>query len=35
MAYEYEKHIWNKVLQVVKEESEVQPTLDSIDHYHH
>ena len=35
MAYEYEKHIWNKVLQVVKEESEIQPTLDSIDHYHH
>lgn len=34
MAYEYEKNIWKKILQVVKEESQVQPTLDSIDHFH-
>ena len=34
MAYEYEKHIWKKISEVVKEESQVQPTLDSIDHYH-
>jgi hypothetical protein len=35
MAYEFEKHIWNKILEVVKKESEKQPTLDSIDHYYH
>ena len=34
MAYEFEKHLWNKVLEVVKKESTVQPSLDSIDHYH-
>ena len=34
MAYEFEKHLWNKVLEVVKKESKVQPALDSIDHYH-
>jgi hypothetical protein len=35
MAYEFEKHIWNKILEVVKKESEKQPTLESIDHYYH
>ena len=35
MAYEFEKHVWNKILEVVKKESQVQPTLDSIDHYYH
>ena len=35
MAYEFEKKIWNKILEVVKKESEKQPTLDSIDHYYH
>jgi hypothetical protein len=34
MAYEFEKHLWTKVLDVVKKESKVQPTLDTIDHYH-
>jgi hypothetical protein len=34
MAYEFEKHLWMKVLDVVKKESKVQPTLDTIDHYH-
>lgn len=34
MAYEFEKHLWEKVLEVVKKESPVQPTLNSIDHYH-
>ncbi|MGB8171312.1 MAG: hypothetical protein WCF01_01655 [Nitrososphaeraceae archaeon] len=34
MAYEFEKHLWNKVLEVVSKESTVQPSLDSIDHYH-
>jgi hypothetical protein len=27
--------MWNKILEVVKKESEVQPTVDSIDHYYH
>ncbi|MGC1929913.1 MAG: hypothetical protein WA667_13130 [Candidatus Nitrosopolaris sp.] len=34
MAYEFEKHVWEKVLEVVKKESAVQPTIDSINHYH-
>ncbi|HZI72384.1 MAG TPA: hypothetical protein VFD60_14615 [Nitrososphaeraceae archaeon] len=34
MAYEFEKHVWQKVLEVIKKESGVQPTIDSIDHYH-
>ena len=33
MAYEFEKHIWEKVLEVVKKESAVQPTIDSVNHY--
>ena len=35
MAYEFEKHMWTKILDVVKKESEIQPTVDSIDHYYH
>ncbi|MDQ3872064.1 MAG: hypothetical protein M3258_00440 [Thermoproteota archaeon] len=34
MAYEYERHIWKKILEVVKRESKVQPTIDSVDHYY-
>jgi hypothetical protein len=34
MAYEFEKHVWEKVLEVVKRESAVQPTINSVDHYH-
>ena len=34
MAYEFEKHVWQKVLEVIKKESGVQPTIDSVDHYH-
>ena len=34
MAYEFEKHVWKKVLEVVKKESTVPPTIDSVDHYH-
>ena len=34
IAYEYERHIWKKILEVVKRESKVQPTIDSIDHYY-
>ena len=34
MAYEFEKLVWEKVLEVVKKESAVQPTIDSVSHYH-
>jgi hypothetical protein len=34
IAYEYERHIWKKILEVVKRESKVQPTIESIDHYY-
>jgi hypothetical protein len=34
MAYEFEKHAWEKVMEVVKKESAVQPTIDSVNHYH-
>ena len=34
MANEYEKHMWKKILEVVKRESKVQPSVDSIEHYH-
>jgi hypothetical protein len=30
MAYEFEKHLWNKVLEVVKKESTVQPAWHPI-----
>jgi hypothetical protein len=33
MAYEFEKHFWEKVLEVVKKDSTVQPTIDSVNHY--
>jgi hypothetical protein len=33
MAYEFEKHIREKVLEVVKKESAGQPTIDSVNHY--
>ena len=35
MAYEFEKHVWQRVLEVIKKQSAVQPTIDSIEHYHH
>jgi hypothetical protein len=34
MAYEFEKHVWQKVMEVIKKESKVQPTIDSVEHYH-
>jgi hypothetical protein len=34
VAYEYERHMWKKILEVVKKESRVQPTMESIDHYY-
>ncbi|HYY51158.1 MAG TPA: hypothetical protein VE643_09820 [Nitrososphaeraceae archaeon] len=32
MACEFEKHVWQKVLEVIKQLRKVQPT-DSINHY--
>jgi hypothetical protein len=34
MAYEFEKHVWQKVLEVIKKESAIQRTIDSVEHYH-
>jgi hypothetical protein len=34
IAYEFERNMWKKILEVVKRESKVQPTVESIDHYH-
>src|SRR3989454_12668096 len=34
MAYEFEKHVWEKVLEVIKKESETQPTIDSVENHH-
>jgi hypothetical protein len=34
IAYEFEKHVWEKVLEVVKKESAVQPIIYSVSHYH-
>ena len=35
MAYELEKHMWNKILEVVKRESGIQPVVDSIEHHYY
>jgi hypothetical protein len=34
MACEFEKHVWEKVLDAVKKENTMQPTIDSVSHYH-
>jgi hypothetical protein len=34
MAYEFEKKIWKRILEAIKRESEHNPAVDSIDHYH-
>ena len=34
MAYEFEKHVWQKVLEVIRKESETEPTIDSVEHHH-
>jgi hypothetical protein len=34
MAYEFEKHVWQKVLEILKQESVTYPTLDSVENYH-
>ena len=34
MAYEFERHIWKKILEIVKKESKNEPTVESVDHYH-
>ena len=33
MAYEFEKHVWQKVLEVIKKESVTQPTIDSVENH--
>jgi hypothetical protein len=30
IIYEYERYIWKKILEVVKRESKLQPTMESI-----
>jgi len=34
LAYEFERNMWKKIFEVVKRESKVQPTIESIDHYY-
>jgi len=34
MAYEFEKHVWQKVLEVIKKQSVTQPTIDSVENHH-
>jgi hypothetical protein len=34
IAYEYERHMWKKILEVVKRESKVQPTIESVQDYY-
>lgn len=31
---EFKKHIRKKILEIVKKESDIQSTVDSIEHYH-
>lgn len=33
MAYEFEKKTWNKILEVIKNQSQNHPTLESVNHY--
>ena len=35
LAYEFERKMWKKISETVKKASQVQPTLESIDTYHH
>jgi hypothetical protein len=32
ISYECERHVWKKIVEVVKRESKVQPTMESVDH---
>lgn len=34
IAYEYERNMWKKILEALKRESKVQPTIESVDHYY-
>jgi hypothetical protein len=34
IVYEFERNMWKKIIDVVKRESKVQPTIESIDHYY-
>ena len=35
VAYEFERKMWKHVQETVKKVSQVQPTLESVDSYHH
>jgi hypothetical protein len=35
VAYEFERKMWKHVQETVKKASQVQPTLESVDTYHH
>jgi hypothetical protein len=35
MAYEFERKMWKKISETVKKVSQIQPTLESVDTYHH
>ena len=35
VAYEFERKVWKHVQETVKKVSQVQPTLESVDTYHH
>jgi hypothetical protein len=34
-AYEFERKMWKRIQETVKKVSQVQPTLESVDTYHH
>ena len=35
VAYEFERKMWKRIQETVKKVSQVQPTLESVDTYHH
>ncbi len=35
VAYEFERKMWKRIQEAVKKVSQVQPTLESVDTYHH
>jgi hypothetical protein len=35
VAYEFERKVWKHIQETVKKVSQSQPTLESVDRYHH
>jgi len=35
VAYEFEREMWKRIQKAVKKVSQVQPTLEFVDSYHH